>query len=111
MKYLRLGYWKINAQIPSVTATKMDNVVISLPVIENSTPNHEYTVDDIDWQYMCYHITELEHDSISKLYAYLQATGLNDYELTEEDKKMLSLSLEKPHLTKTEIWKILAKMK
>ena len=111
VKYLRLGYWKINAQIPSVTATKMDNVVISLPVIENSTPNHEYTVDDIDWQYMCYHITELEHDSISKLYAYLQATGLNDYELTEEDKKMLSLSLEKPHLTKTEIWKILAKMK
>lgn len=68
---------------------KDDN--IELPVIENSNPDHEYTVDDIDWQYMRDRITELERDRITELDAYLQATGLNDYELTEEDKKILSL--------------------
>ena len=68
---------------------KDDNV--ELPVVENSDPDHEYTVDDIDWQYMRDRITELERDRITELNAYLQATGLNDYELTDEDKKVLSL--------------------
>lgn len=67
---------------------------VSFPVIENSNPNHEYTVDDIDWQYMHDRITELEHDRITELDAYLQAADLNDYELTEDDKKILSLSSE-----------------
>lgn len=66
-------------------------LMIELPVIENSNPDHEYTVDDIDWQYMRDRITELERDRITELDAYLQATGLNDYELTEDDKKILSL--------------------
>ena len=72
---------------------KISNMDISLPVIENSNPNHEYTVDDIDWGYMRDRITELERDRITELErdriteldAYLQATGLNDYELTEDD--------------------------
>ena len=84
---------------------------VSFPVIENSNPDHEYTVDDIDWDYMRERITELERERITELDAYLQATGLNDYELTEDDKKILSLSLQKEHLTKTELWKIIAKMK
>lgn len=94
INYLKIGYWKINAQIPSVTDAKMDGVVISLPVIENSNSDHEYTVDDIDWQYMRDRITELERDRITELDAYLQSTGLNDYELTEEDKKVLSQKVE-----------------
>lgn len=72
---------------------KDDN--IELPVIESSDADHEYTVDDIDWQYMRDRITELERDRITELDAYLQATGLNDYELTEDDKKILSLSTER----------------
>lgn len=36
-------------------------------------------------------IAELEQDRIAELDAYLKATGLNDYELTEEDKEVLSL--------------------
>lgn len=95
VNYLRLGYWKINAQIPSVTDEKMDGVFISLPVIKNPNPDHEYTVDDIDWQYMRDRITELERDRITVLDAYLQATGLNNYELTEDDKKILSLSAKR----------------
>ena len=70
---------------------KTDLTVI-LPVIENSNPDHEYTVDDIDWQYMRNRIAELERNCITELDAYLQATGLNDYELTDEDKKILYLS-------------------
>lgn len=66
---------------------KDDN--IELPVIENPNPDHKYTVDDIDWQYMRDYIKELERDYIKELDAYLQATGLNNYELTEEDKKVL----------------------
>ena len=61
--------------------------IISLPVVEHADPNHEYTVDDIDWQYM--------EDRIKELDAYLKAANLDDYELTEEDKKVLSLSLSK----------------
>ena len=68
---------------------------VSFPVIENPDPDHEYTVDDIDWQYMRDRITELERDRITELDTYLQATGLNDYELTEEDKKILSLSTKR----------------
>lgn len=94
-----------------ISKNRLAETVLPFPVIENPNPDHEYTVDDIDWQYMRDRIIELERDRIIELEAYLQATGLNDYELTEDDKKILSLSLQKEHLTKTELWKILAKMK
>ena len=90
------NYSYSNARIPE----KIKAEKILLPVIENPNSDHEYTVDDIDWQYMRDRITELD--------AYLQGTGLNDYELTEEDKKILSL--QKEHLTKKELWKMIAKM-
>ena len=68
----------------------LKNMKISLPVIAHPDPSHEYTAEDIDWQYMRDRITELERDRITELDAYLKATGLDDYELTEEDKKVLS---------------------
>lgn len=68
------------------------NFIIELPVIESGDPNHEYTVDDIDYGYMQERITELEQERITELDAYLAASGFDDYELTEEDKKLLSLS-------------------
>lgn len=83
-------------------------LMVELPVIEHADSNHEYTVDDIDWQYMEDRIKELEEDRIKELEAYLKATNLDDYELTDEDKKVLSL--ENQHLTKTELWKLIAKM-
>lgn len=93
---------KVSSSVAAYTnlfnSTRLANAKIIVPVIENSNPNHEYTVDDIDWQYMRDRITELERDRITELdaylqatgLAYLQATGLNDYELTEDDKKILS---------------------
>lgn len=89
---------------------KISETVVELPVIEHSDLNYEYTVDDIDWQYMEDRIKELEEDRIKELEAYLKVTNLGDYELTDEDKKVLSLSLENRHLTKTALWKLIAKM-
>ncbi len=79
---------------------KIKSQSILLPVIENPDPNHAYTVDDIDWNYMAERIEELEAERIEELEAerieeleaYLAATGLDDYELTDEDKEILSLS-------------------
>lgn len=82
------NYSYSNARIPE----KIKSELISLPVIEHADPNHKYTVDDIDWQYMADRIAELEQDRIAELEAYLIASGLKDYELTDEDKELLSLS-------------------
>lgn len=59
---------------------------IELPVVESADVDHEYTVDDINYEYMQERIAELD--------AYLVASGLDDYELTDEDKEILSLSPE-----------------
>lgn len=67
---------------------------IVLPVIESPDHDHEYTVDDIDFEYMHERISELEQERIAELDAYLAASGLDDYELTDEDKEILSLSPE-----------------
>lgn len=75
---------------------------IELPVIENSNPDHEYTVDDIDWQSIQNFITKLEQDyiaeikreRIAELDAYLIAAGLDNYELADEDKRIPASSKE-----------------
>lgn len=74
------------------------DLAVSLPVVESDDEKHVYTPDDINWQYMQdrvteleqEHIAELEQDRAAKLDAYLKATGLNDYELTEDDKHILA---------------------
>lgn len=81
-----------------ISKDRLAETVLSYPVIENPNPDHEYTVDDIDWQYMRDRIAELERDRIAELErdriaeldAYLKVTGLDDYTLTDEDKKILS---------------------
>lgn len=65
-----------------------------LPVVESSNSNHQYTVNDIDYEYMQKRITEIEQERIAELDAYLMASGLDDYELTDEDKEILALSPE-----------------
>lgn len=75
---------------------------VELPVVKSSDLNHEYTVEDIDFEYMkkCIsklekeRIAELERERITELDAYLIAAGLDNYELTDEDKKILSRSPE-----------------
>lgn len=72
--------------------TLVKELPVELPVVESSDPDHEYTIDDIDYEYMQERITELEQERITELDAYLKACGLNDYELTAEDKEVLALS-------------------
>ena len=75
---------------------------IELPVVESADVDHEYTVDDINYEYMQERISELEQERISELEqeriseldAYLAASGLDDYELADDDKEILSLSPE-----------------
>ena len=69
-----------------------DNTIIKLPVTSSG---------EIDWQYMQERIAELEQERIAELEQeriaelehYLVASGLNDYELTEEDKSILATEL------------------
>lgn len=68
------------------TPEKIKQESICLPVIESEDEKHIYTPDDINWQYM--------QDRIAELDAYLKATGLNDYELTEDDKHILASKLK-----------------
>lgn len=55
---------------------KIKNLSIKLPVTES---------EEINWKYMQDRVAELEN--------YLIASGLNDYELTEEDKSVLAAKL------------------
>lgn len=64
------------------TIDKMRLESVELPIDDKGNPDFEYMQD---------RIAELEQDRIAELDAYLKATGLNDYELTEEDKEVLSL--------------------
>lgn len=111
---LTKNYSYSNARTPE----KIKKEQILLPVIQDEsgipiidTAFHYHDDGYIpDWQYMQDRIAELEQDRIAELDAYLKATGLEDYELTEEDKEVLSLSLRKPFLTKGMLWKLIAGM-
>lgn len=76
---------------------KVKDLEIALPVTAMDVP---------DWDYMQERIAELEQERIAELEQYLVATGLNDYTLTDEDLKTLSLSLVSG-VTKLEIVRLL----
>ena len=67
----------------SVSYRKIQKDVVSLPAGSDGEP---------DFAYMEERIAELEQERIAELDAYLAASGLDDYELTDEDKEILSLS-------------------
>lgn len=73
---------------------KVSETVVALPVVESPDPGHKYTVEDIDFEYMKQRIAELEKQRIAELDAYLVTSGLNNYKLTDEDKKILAASKE-----------------
>ena len=74
------------------TWNKLKILKILLPVKKSADPDHDYTATDIDYEYMRSRIAELERSRIAELDAYLKATGLDDYELTEEDREVLNSS-------------------
>lgn len=66
----------------STSMSDVINLIIKLP-----TKN-----GNIDYDFMDTFVAELEAQRVAELEAYLETTGLNDYELTDEEKKILSLS-------------------
>ena len=66
---------------------KIKDIEIKLPAIETEEPEG-YTPD---WKYMEDYIKELEQYYIKELEGYLQSAGLDNYELTEEEVKALSI--------------------
>ena len=52
-------------------------------------------IGEIDWAYMEQYISELEQQRIAELDQYLIVSGLNDCELTEEDKAVLAIEQTK----------------
>ena len=85
----------------AATWDRLKVLTIELPVT---------STNDIDFAYMEERIAELEQERIAELDAYLVASGLDDYELTDEDKEILSLSLQNPHLTKQALRKLITGM-
>lgn len=61
---------------------------IQLP-LKPGTDEVNYTEDDIDWCYMESTIRELEESTIRELDAYLKETGLDNYQLTDDEQKLL----------------------
>ena len=72
------------------TWNKLKDLAVSLPVIPSADPAHVYTPADIDWGYMERYIAELEEERVAELEAYLQATGLDDCDLTAKDEATLA---------------------
>ena len=85
----------------AATWDRLKILTIELPVT---------STNDIDFAYMQERIAELEKERIAELDAYLAASSLDDYELTDEDKEILSLSLQNPHLTKQALRKLITEM-
>jgi hypothetical protein len=63
----------------TVSAEKLNRITIQLPTKDS----------EIDFEFMESFIAELEAERISKLEAYLVATGLKDYTLTKVEKQTL----------------------
>lgn len=59
------------------------NLKIQLPITQSN---------EIDFDFMESFTSELEHERINKLNAYLEVSGLKDYELTEEEEQILKES-------------------
>lgn len=107
---LTKNYSYSNARIPE--KIKKERILLPIKVDENGNTiiDDTYFYHDEgfipDFDYMQERIEELEQERIEKLEQYLIATGLNDYELTDEDIETLSLSLVSG-ITKNEIVKML----
>ena len=74
---------------------RVSDDLIALPTTDDGKPDYEYMAERIS-ELEAERISELEAERISELEAYLITAGLNDYELTDDDKKVLSLSSIRP---------------
>ena len=78
---------------PTMESLAVTHIV--LPTLDELDENSPYSDEGFipNWNYMQKRIEELEKERIEELEKYLLATGLNDYQLTDEDIDVLSLAL------------------
>ena len=78
-----------------ISKDKLNDTVLVLPTLDEIDETSPYSDNGFipDWQYMQERIAELEQERIAELEHYLVASGLNNYELTEEDKSILATEL------------------
>ena len=77
------------------TLTSLKNAKIQLPV----TPSGE-----IDFDYMEQYVEKIEKQYIEKIALMLKASGLDNYQLTEEEKAILKEEKEKKEFKIEELW-------
>lgn len=77
-----------------ISKDRLNDTILILPTLDEVDKTSPYSDEGFipDWEYMQERIAELEQERIAELEQYLVATGLNDYELTEEDKEVLAFS-------------------
>lgn len=73
---------------------KVKKDTIELPVIENSSKKHEYTIEDIDFEYMENTIQKIEKEYFSRLESFLSESGLDDCIISGDDKETLTKKIE-----------------
>lgn len=76
-------------------SSKLAEAGIMLPTLDALDADSPYSSNGYvpDWKYMKNRVAELEKNRVAELENYLIASGLNDYELTEEDKSVLAAKL------------------
>lgn len=76
-------------------SNKLAEAEIMLPTLDALDADSPYSSNGYvpDWKYMNDCVAELENNRVAELENYLIASGLNDYELTEEDKSVLAAKL------------------
>lgn len=79
-------------------SNRLSNAEIILPTLDTVDMHSTYSDNGYipDFAYMEQYITELEQQCIAELDQYLIVSGLNDCELTEEDKAVLAMKGTKP---------------
>ncbi|MCT7722882.1 restriction endonuclease subunit S [Lactobacillus crispatus] len=91
--YFNTIFSRLSKVLLSVLVRHVDNVFrdskVRLPVTDADEIDFNY-MEQIDFNYMEQYIAELEQQRLAELDSYLKATGLNDYGLTDEDKKILA---------------------
>ncbi|MCT7686398.1 restriction endonuclease subunit S [Lactobacillus crispatus] len=99
--YFNTIFSRLSKVLLSVLVRHVDNVFrdskVRLPVTDADEIDFNY-MEQIDFNYMEQYIAELEQQRLAELEqqrlaeldSYLKATGLNDYGLTDEDKKILA---------------------
>ncbi len=75
----------------SWSGEKLLNTKMPLPVTPSGAPDWDYMQEYIS-ELEQERVSELEQERVSELEKYLAATGLDDYELTDDDREVLEIS-------------------